>query len=160
MNKLFLLFLLLPGILYAGQFKVTRVYDGDTLKASGHDIEIKVRLVGIDAPETPKGKRKTGQPYSQKAKQFLTKMVLNKTVDIKGYGVGPYNRQLAVVYVDGNNVNLELIKAGLAEVYQGKPPKGFNIGPYKKADARAKTENMGVWSLDEYVSPRDWRKMN
>ena len=35
----------------AGQFKVPGVYDGDSLKATGHDIDIKVRLVGIDAPE-------------------------------------------------------------------------------------------------------------
>ncbi len=34
----------------AGQFKVTMVYDGDTLKATSHDIEIEVRLVGIDTP--------------------------------------------------------------------------------------------------------------
>jgi endonuclease YncB( thermonuclease family) len=36
---------------FAGQFRVTRVYDGDTIKAEGHDIEIKVRLAGIDTPE-------------------------------------------------------------------------------------------------------------
>jgi len=41
--------LVLPTISLAGQFKVTRVYDGDTVKAVGHDIEIKVRLIGIDA---------------------------------------------------------------------------------------------------------------
>ena len=37
---------LIPGISLAGQFKVIRVYDGDTFKAVGCDIEIKVRLVG------------------------------------------------------------------------------------------------------------------
>ncbi len=110
----------------AGQFKVTRVYDGDTLKATGHDIEIKVRLVGIDCPETKKRKNKPGQPFGEKAKSFLAAMVLNKQVFIKGYGTGPYNRILAVVYVDRKNINLELIKAGLAEVYQGNPPRGFD----------------------------------
>ena len=39
----------LPLFSLAGQFKVTKVYDGDTVKAEGHDIEIKIRLVGIDA---------------------------------------------------------------------------------------------------------------
>ncbi len=104
----------------AGQFKVTRVYDGDTFKATGHDIEINVRLVGIDTPETKKGKNKPGQPFGEKAKKFLARMVLNKQVFIKGYGLGPYNRILAVVYVDRKNVNLKLIKDGLAEVYQGR----------------------------------------
>ena len=52
-------------------------------------LTIKIRLVGIDAPETAKGKRKPGQPYSQKAKKYLAGMVLNKVVDVKGYGLGP-----------------------------------------------------------------------
>ena len=43
-------FLSICPLSIAGQFKVTKVYDGDTVKAEGHDIEIKVRLVGIDAP--------------------------------------------------------------------------------------------------------------
>jgi endonuclease YncB( thermonuclease family) len=55
----FFFLLYLPTTSAAGLFKVVRVYDGDTVKAVGHDIEIKVRLVGIDAPETSKGKRQT-----------------------------------------------------------------------------------------------------
>jgi len=43
-------FLSICPISIAGQFKVTKVYDGDTVKAEGHDIEIKVRPVGIDTP--------------------------------------------------------------------------------------------------------------
>ena len=75
--KVILLFILLltPSISFAGQFKVVRVYDGDTLKATGHDIDIKVRLVGIDAPELKRGKHKPGQPFGQKAKRFLSRLV-------------------------------------------------------------------------------------
>jgi len=40
----------LPIISYADQFKVIRVYDGDTVRANGKDIEVNIRLVGIDAP--------------------------------------------------------------------------------------------------------------
>ena len=50
------LILLIPALSLAGQFKVIRVIDGDTILAEGHDIEIKVRLVGIDAPETSRKK--------------------------------------------------------------------------------------------------------
>ena len=111
----------------AGQFKVTRVYDGDTLKATGHDIEIKVRLVSIDTPETKKRKHKAGQPFGQKAKRFLTAMVLNKQVFIKGYGLGPYNRILAVVYVGKKNVNLELIKADISGTKVGRDVSKLRI---------------------------------
>ena len=84
----FVILFLFPILSFAGQFKVTRVYDGDTLKAAGHDIEIKVRLVGIDAPETGKKKRDPDQPYSQQAKKFLTSMVLNKQVFIIRLWIG------------------------------------------------------------------------
>jgi len=96
--------LVLPSFSLAGQFKVTRVYDGDTIKAEGHDTIIKVRLLGIDAPETSKKKREPGQPYSQGAKKYLASLVLNKIVDIKGYQPDRYNRLLVVIYLNvGSN---------------------------------------------------------
>lgn len=154
------LLLFLPSFTSAGQFKITRVYDGDTVKAQGHDIEITVRLVGIDAPETSRKKKEPGQPYSQKAKKYLAGLVLNKTVDIKGYGLDRYNRILGVIYLNKHNINLEMVKAGLAEVYRGKPARGFDNGPYLEAEKRARKTKIGIWSLgDKYVSPKDWRKM-
>jgi len=162
LRKLILItvFLSLALTVNAGQFKVVRVYDGDSLTASGHDIEIKVRLVGIDAPELKRGKHKPGQPFGQKAKRFLVAMVLNKQVFIKGYGTGRNNRILGVVYVGRKNVNLELIKSGFAEVYRGRPPRGFDLSPYLTAEARAKSQRRGMWSQgDKYISPNDWRKL-
>jgi len=61
-------------------------------------------------------------------------MVLNKQIFNKGYGTGPYNRILAVVYVSKKNINLELVKAGLAEVYQGRTPRGFEQSPHKSTE--------------------------
>jgi len=52
----FSILLTLNSISFAAQFKVTRVLDGDTLKAESQGYEITVRLVGIDAPETSKKK--------------------------------------------------------------------------------------------------------
>jgi endonuclease YncB( thermonuclease family) len=145
----------------AGQFKVTSVHDGDSLRASGHDIQIKVRLVGIDAPELKRGKHNPGQPFGQRAKKFLTRLVLNKRVFIKGYGLDYHNRILAVVYVGKKNVNLEMIKAGLAEAYRGKPASGFDPSPYRTAEAQAKSQKRGMWSQgDKYISPREWRKLH
>ena len=154
------LLLLFPALSLAGEFKVTRVYDGDTVKAEGHDIEIKVRLVGIDAPETSRKKREPGQPYSQQSKKHLAGLVLNKTVDIKGYGLDKYSRILGVIYLEGKNINLEMIKAGLAEVYHGLAPKGLNLSPYWQAEKEAREAKMGMWSLgNKYISPKDWRRM-
>ena len=47
------------GPAFAGRFRVTKVYDGDTLKAETPDLVIYVMLVGIDAPEIA---QRSGQP--------------------------------------------------------------------------------------------------
>ena len=156
-----ILSLLLSSLSLAGQFKITRVYDGDTVKAQGNDIEITVRLVGIDAPETSKKKRDPGQPYSQQAKKYLASLVLNKSVDIKGYGLDRYSRILGVIYLNNKNINLEMVKTGLAEVYRGKPPRDLAMEPYLEAEKRAREAKTGMWSLgDKCISPKDWRKMH
>lgn len=148
-------FLLSLATAKAGKFKVIHVYDGDTLKVSGHDIEVKIRLVGIDAPEVNRGKRKPGQPYSQQAKKYLAGMVLNKTVDLRGYGTDKYNRLLFEVFFDGKNVNLEMVKAGLAEVCRGKAPHGLVLEPYLQAEEKAKADKIGMWAQEKYISPKE-----
>ncbi len=142
------------------EWKITRVYDGDTVKAQGYGVEIKVRLAGIDAPETGKKKHRESQPYSEKAKELLAGLVLNRFVELEGYGIEPYNRQLAVLRVNNKMVNLEMVKAGLAEVYRGKPPRGFDLRPYQLAEAEAVKAGRGMWSLGpgKYISPKDWRQ--
>jgi len=144
---------------FAGQFKVTRVYDGDTLETESQGYEITIRLVGIDAPETSKKKSEPGQPFSQRAKIHLQELVLDKMVEIESYGFDQYSRFLGVVYVDDLNVNLKMVKEGLAEVYKGKPAPGFDNQPYWDAEKEARENNRGMWIQgDKYISPRDWRK--
>jgi micrococcal nuclease len=65
-----------------------------------------------------------------------------------------------VIYLYPKNINLEMVKAGLAEVYRGKPPKGFDPAPYRNAEKVAKEAKMGMWSLgDNYISPKEWRRI-
>ncbi len=85
---------------------------------------------------------------------------MNETVDIKGYGLDPYNRILGVIILTGKDINLEMIRSGMAEVYKGKPPHGLDMYPYQKAEYEAKTNKRGIWSIgDKYISPKEWRKM-
>jgi micrococcal nuclease len=134
------------------------VIDGDSVIAVGYDITIEVRLVGIDAPERSHNKNEPGQPYSRQATKYLAGLVLNKTVDIKGYGQDRYNRVLGVILLNGKNVNLEMIKAGLAEVYRGKPARRMDLAPFWATEKKAREAKKGMWKLgDKYVSPREWR---
>lgn len=147
-------------VAHAGDsYRVSRVVDGDTIEVRKGSITLKIRLVGIDAPETSRKKHMPGQPYSQQSTQTLNKLVLSKTVDVKTYTMDRYGRALSEVFVDGSNVNLEMVKVGLAEVYRGTPASGQNLSPYWNAEEEAKKAGRGMWVQgDKYVSPRDWRK--
>jgi micrococcal nuclease len=86
-------------------------------------------------------------------------LVLNKTVDIKGYGSDRYGRILAGIYLDDKNINLEMVKTGYAEVYSGRPPRGLYMKEYKKAEDGARNSGQGIWSQgDNCIFPALWRK--
>jgi len=143
----------------AGRFNVTWVYDGDTFKAVGHDIEIVVRFMAIDAPEISYKKGEPSQPFSDQSKKVLMDLILNRTVEIEGYGLDKRNRVLAVVSLGGKNIGVEMIRQGLAEVYQGELPDDFDLKEYRQAEFQAKTSRRGMWSQrDSYISPMEWRE--
>jgi micrococcal nuclease len=147
------------GICIAGEYQVSRVVDGDTIIVNKSTTKLTIRLVGIDAPEVSHAKNEPGQPFSQQSTKHLAGLVLNKTVDVKSFGPDRYGRTLGEVFLDGNNINLEVVKSGFAEVYRGTPAKGQNMEPYWKAEEEARRAGKGMWVLgDKYVSPRDWRK--
>jgi len=157
---LFLTLLAYPCRLLAGEYDVYRVIDGDTIKVDDGTKKLTVRLVGIDAPEVSHAKNEPGQPFSQSSTKHLAALVLNRTVDITSYGQDGYGRTLGEVFDDGRNINLEMIKAGLAEVYRGTPAPGQNLGPYWQAESEAREAKRGMWVLgDKYVSPRKWRRV-
>jgi endonuclease YncB( thermonuclease family) len=154
------IFTALPLCCSANQLRVARVTDGDTIKVVVDHMKTVVRLVGIDAPELGRKKNEPGQPFSRKATKYLAKLVLNKTITLEEYGTDRYGRTLAVVFVDGKNANLEMVKAGLAEVYRGKHARYFNPKIYQEAEDEARKADRGMWVRgDKYISPREWRRM-
>jgi endonuclease YncB( thermonuclease family) len=146
-------------VAHAGEYQVSRVIDGDTIEVRKGAIRLTVRLVGIDAPEESHKKHEPGQPFSQQSTKHLAKIALNRSADVKSYGSDRYGRVLGEVFVDGNNVNLEMVKAGLAEVYRGTPAPGQDVSPYWNAEEAAKNAGKGMWAQgNKYISPKQWRK--
>ena len=151
--------LLAPSLLLANDFKVIKVYDGDTIRVEGYGTKFNVRLAGIDAPELCVEKKELGQPLSEEAQEYLSGLILNKVVEIKGYGNKRYDLLWGEIFLDGKDINLDLVRMGYAQVYGGKSPQGFNPEPYLKAEKEAKAAKSGIWAQGEtYVSPSDWRK--
>jgi len=146
--------------LAADRFTITRVYDGDTVRAESGQIVIYIMLVGIDAPEVADEVHKRGQPFGKQAMDFLTGEILNRSVEVEGYGVAPFPHDniIGVIRLDGRNINLEMVKKGLAEVQRDNLPKGLDIAPYLDAERNAKAGKVGMWVLgDQYMSPKEWR---
>lgn len=143
----------------AEHVRIVRVYDGDTVTATGQGGEFKIRLVGIDAPETSKAKRDPGQPFSIQSKKLLAKLTFKKDVQLTSFGVDRYGRVLGLIAIDGRNVNLEMVAQGLAEVYRGRPPKGFDNSLFIEAELKARKAHLGIWQQGSgYVSPKTWRQ--
>lgn len=96
----------------------TKVVDGDTIYL---DNGKKIRFVGVNTPER-------GVEGYITSKNFVQKLCLNKKVGIDiddSKGFDRYGRTLAVVIVDGKNINEMLLKEGLAEIMY-MPPSEFN----------------------------------
>jgi micrococcal nuclease len=91
---------------------VQRVIDGDTVVYKNGDISQSVRLLGINTPER-------GEKYYAEAKNYTSNLVMNRTIKIERKGKDLYDRDLAYLFDEsGNtNINLELIKAGYANAY-------------------------------------------
>ena len=145
--------LVFPALSWAGQYRIIQVYDGDTIQVDKMGKKSTVRLAGIDAPENK-------QPFSKDAHKYLEDLCLNHTADIKSYGIDRYGRTLGtVILFDTTDAGLEMIKAGLAEVYRERSPAGVDLRPYMEAETEARKKGLGMWSLGEkYISPRDWKR--
>ncbi|MFZ0449090.1 MAG: thermonuclease family protein [Desulfatiglandaceae bacterium] len=149
-----------PMAFSADRFTITRVYDGDTVRAESGQVVVYIMLVGIDAPEVADEVHKKGQPFGKEARDFLAEEVLNRSVEVEGYGVAPYPHDniIGVIRLGKKNINLEMVKKGLAEVQRDNLPKGLDIVPYLDAERDAKAGKLGMWVLgDQYMSPKTWR---
>jgi micrococcal nuclease len=106
---------------------------------------MRVGLAGLDAPENPRIKGNPGQPYNERAKEYLAELVLNRVVEIKGYGLDRNDDVLGVIFLNGKNINIEMIRAGLAEVSGEELPRDLDLGPYRKAQNEAMKAERGIW---------------
>ncbi len=138
--------------------KVERVSDGDTVIAvTSNQTKLRIRLVGIDAPEVPHGE-KQGQPFGEEARDYLDHLIGGKTVRVDAYGPDMYKRVLAVVWDGQINVNLLMVAMGYAEVYRGAACQVY-CRELEQAEAKGRRDRVGMWALGpNYESPRAYRE--
>lgn len=127
---------------------VTKVVDGDTFWVdNGTEKGLKIRFIGVDAPESRRMFNREIGYYGKEAKLYLTELLTNKKVRLVS-DVDPfdqYGRTLSYVYLeDGTFVNAELIKNGYA-VLMTVPPNVEFADYFAKLQVEARTNNKGLW---------------
>lgn len=136
---------------------VTRVIDGDTIvvnyeKQNKKTNELKVRLACIDAAEIK-------QPKGLEAKKYLEQRVLKKKIKLHIYDSDIYGRAIAKVYIGGKLVNLDLVQAGYAWVYESYlEPCKKEKEALRKGQADAQKKKLGIWSARKAIAPWIWRR--
>ncbi len=142
---------LLPGVFTNKPLKeldtvCVRVSDGDTININVNGETKKVRLLGIDAPELK-------QSFGAESQEYLSGLILNKRITVKGNAEDKYGRLLGTVYLNGENINLTMIRQGMAWDF-----KQYNAGrEYTAAEEEAVAARRGLWSDPAPLAPWEFR---
>ncbi len=130
-------------------YKVSRVIDGDTLEIENNGSFQKIRLIGVDTPETSDPRKEIecfGVEASNKSKELLEGKQIRLESDPTQQNKDRYERLLRYIYLeDGTNINLYLIAEGYAHEYTYDKPYEQQVEFIKAEDDARKQEN-GLWN--------------
>jgi endonuclease YncB( thermonuclease family) len=132
---------------------VTSVHDGDSLTMQTGAEQMKIRLAGIDAPELK-------QPFGPESRDALRQSVLNQSVTVDTNKQDRYGRAVGKVLLNGEDVNLKQVSAGLAWVYTDyiKELSVDDREKYRAAETAANDAHIGLWQDEQPVAPWTFRK--
>lgn len=124
------------------------VIDGDTIEIRG----TRIRLHGIDAPESDQSCTKEKQQYrcGQKSAFFLSDIISGSTVKCDQKDTDRYGRAVSECFSKGLNLNAEMVKSGWAMAYRKYSHA------YISDEAHAKKNKLGMWA-GEFQAPWDYR---
>ena len=142
---------------------VVRIIDGDTIDVlDSNGNKLRIRLLGIDTPEQK-------QRFGNKATLYLKKIINKMPVTIisspdknKPYTLDYYKRILGKIILNGNDINLEMIKKGMAwhfKKYKKNQPI-VDRHSYNRAENEAREKKIGLWSENNPLQPWKWRQQN
>ncbi|MFZ2950677.1 MAG: thermonuclease family protein [Desulfuromonadaceae bacterium] len=156
---LILQILLLAGTACAGRTVegiVRAVYDGDTvLLTTREKSRLKVRLYGIDAPETKKPDR-PGQPWGDLSRQALKQKIMGQRVAAEIVDIDQYQRAVAVIRCDGRDINREMVSEGMAWAYR-RYLQGPYASEYIGSETGARSRRAGLWRESNPQPPWEFR---
>ena len=117
-------------------FTVVDVLDGDTFTIESAGETRRVRLIGVDTPET-------GKCLSKEAKNTLSNLIEDKDVVLEDQFTDPYGRIMANVYAGDKYINKEMLALGMGRMDYYEHPRREQL---KTAYAVARGKKRGIFS--------------
>jgi len=135
------------GEIVTTKCKVIRVVDGDTIVVEYKGNEEKVRLIGVDTPESVHPNEVKNTEEGIKTSNYTKERLNGKTVELEldVQERDKYGRILAYVYIDGEMYNKELLRLGYAKVAT-YPPNVKYVDYFTKIQEEARENKVGLWS--------------
>jgi micrococcal nuclease len=134
-------------VLPAGQYAVTQVFDGDTIQVNMGGTLERIRMIGVDTPET----HKPGAPvqcFGPQASDYTKKLLTNQAVRLEADPTGDnrdrYDRLLRYVYFNEALVNKQLIEQGYGFAYISFP--FTKKVEFMQAQFAASGQKRGLWA--------------
>jgi micrococcal nuclease len=144
--------LVLPVLANAGQYKVIRIVDGDTIVIMYNGKYEKVRLLCVNTPESVHPDKKQNIVMGKVASKYTQKKLTGKHVNLE-FEIdrlrGHYGRLLAYVFVDGQNFNLDLVRQGLSAYYTKYGKSQKYDSEFRSAEKLARKEMLNIWGDPE-----------
>lgn len=129
-------------------YRVVRVVDGDTVILSMDGEDVRVRLIGVDTPETVHP-RKPVEWFGKEASAYTKRLLEGRRVFVE-LEPGPthndiYGRLLAYLYrvPDDLFINLDLVQQGYGHAYTKYPFS--RMEEFRKAERQARRKRRGLW---------------
>lgn len=128
---------------------VTRISDGDTLwlRPDGGRRPVKLRLVGLDAPELC-------QPHGPEARAALAAQAEGRRASMRRHATDDYGRPLATLWIDGRDVGAALVRDGHAWSARWRD----DPGPYAREERAARAARRGLFAQAAPEPPREFRR--
>jgi len=142
----------------ATAFKVLRTIDGDTIEVEQDGKPVKVRLIGVDTPETVHPSKPV-EAFGKEASRFTSNLLKGESVflEFDKDKTDKYGRMLAFVYraPDGLFVNLEIIRQGYGHAYTKYPFDAKQMELFRHYEKAARESGRGLWASTDPIDGKD-----
>lgn len=134
--------------------RATGVADGDTVTVIDETaVKHRIRIAGIDAPES-------AQPFGSESRAQLAALLAGRKLQVEPIKRDPFGRLVANLSVDGSDVGLAMVEAGMAWhfVRYASDQTPAERAAYAQAERGARSARIGLWQDAMPLAPWAYRE--